>query len=182
MTRTLLRAGRDLAAGGLLLAALTACTPSAAPTPQPTATAAFTSDAEAFAAAEETYRAYTAAMNAVDLANPESLENLYRYSTGEFQAADKETYSKLHAQGLRMTGEVRVTKFQGTEFDVQARTIEARICVDVSRSDVVDASGHSHVAADRPDMNALRVRFEADGHSTRIARAERDDEGSCVIQ
>lgn len=179
MTTTLLRTGSSLAAAGLLIGMLSACTPEPKPIPKPTKTAAFATDEEAFAAAEQTYQAYTEAMNSVDLANPATFDSLYQYSTGDFRAADKETYSTLHAEGLRMIGQVRVAKFQGVTFDQQSQDVEAQVCVDVSQSDVVDAAGESKVSPNRPDMNPLRVYFEAEKDSVLIARAERDEGITC---
>ena len=182
MTTTLARTGSALAAAGLLIGMLSACTPEAEPTPKPTKTAAFASDEEAFAAAEETYRAYTGAMNAVDLADPASFEVLYRYSVGDFQAADRRTYSELHAEGLRMTGEVRLASFEGLRFDAQEQQVIAHVCVDVSNSDVVNETGQSQVSPDRPALNSLMVDFRAQGDTMLIARAERDESRSCEEQ
>ncbi|MGX1793914.1 hypothetical protein ACWIDW_13330 [Microbacterium sp. NPDC055312] len=179
MTTTLVRTGSAFAAAGLLIGMLSACTPEPKPTPKPTKTAAFATDEEAYAAAEETYRAYTDAMNAVDLADPATFNALYRHSIGDFQAADRRTYSALHAEGLRMTGEVRLASFEGTGFDPEEAKASAHVCVDVSDSDVVDGAGQSQVAPDRPSMNSLTVEFRAKGDTMLIARADRDETRSC---
>ena len=171
-----------MAVAGLLVGMLSACTPEAKPTPEPTKTAAFATDEEAFAAAEETYRAYTDAMNRVDLSDPATFDRMYAFSTGDFQTSDRETYSQLHAENLRMIGEVHVARFEGTEFDEATGTVEAQICIDVSESDVIDSTGQSRVAPDRPDMNPLHVYFQADGSQVLITRAERDGTISCVTQ
>lgn len=179
-TTNLLRTCSAFAAAGLLVGMLSACSPEETPTPEPAESSAFATDEEAFAAAEETYRAYTEAMNAVDLADPRTFELLYRYSDGAFEEADRKTYSELHAEGLRMTGQVYLVEFHGVDFHPKSGRVEARVCVDVSRSDVVDASGESRVAADRPPMNALNVDFEASGADVVIVRAERGESSRCA--
>ncbi len=70
---------------GLLIAlaiatTVSACTPEPAPTPTPTG---FASEDEAFRAAEETYRAYVDALNAVDLADPATFEPVFAWTTGD---------------------------------------------------------------------------------------------------
>ncbi|MET0860918.1 MAG: hypothetical protein ABW091_07810, partial [Microbacterium sp.] len=67
----------------LASAALSGCTPQPAPTPTPTG---FATEDEAFAAAEETYRAYVDALNQVDLSDPETFEPVYAWTTGEANA------------------------------------------------------------------------------------------------
>ncbi|GAA2901630.1 hypothetical protein [Microbacterium esteraromaticum] len=178
-TITLLRTGSAFAAAGLLVGMLSACAPESEPTPKPTTSAAFATDEEAFAAAEATYQAYTDAMNKVDLADPATFESLYAYSTGGFETADRETFSQLHAEGLRMSGQVVLVKFRGKDFDAKTARVEADVCIDVSRSDVVDSSGNSRVAPDRSDMNPLHVDFEAQGDAMLISRAERDENIKC---
>ena len=49
-------------------------------------TPGFASEEEAFAAAEETYRAYVDALNQVDLSDPETFEPVFAWTTGELNA------------------------------------------------------------------------------------------------
>ncbi len=76
----------------------TACQPE--PTPTPTGPA-FASEDEAFAAAEETYRAYVDALNQVDLSDPETFEAVYAWTTGEANAGEK----NLSPQWLQTGGQ-----------------------------------------------------------------------------
>ena len=92
-------------AASLLLTSIvvTACAASpegesASPTPM------FASDEEAFAAAEATYRAYVDALNAVDLADPGTFDDVFIWTSGELNAADRKLLSAHHAAGVRKTG------------------------------------------------------------------------------
>ena len=161
----------------LTSALVVGCSP--APEPTPTPTAAFASEEEAFAAAEETYRAYNDAFNAVDLSDPGTFERLYELSSGDFETADRETLSKLHAANYEFTGEMTVAKFRGVESDSSIKQVVAEVCIDVSKTDVVDQAGASVVNADRPAMNPLRVTFVFAKDRWLIDRADRDLEISC---
>ncbi|GAB2691918.1 hypothetical protein BKA24_002289 [Microbacterium marinum] len=126
---------------------LSACAPPA-PEPSPTATG-FASEEEAFAAAEETYRAYVDALNDVDLADPQTFEPLFALTTGELNDLDRRTFSEMHAAGQSVSGETRILAINGLRSDGNEVDIES--CIDVSNVDVRDANGTSLVSADRPD-------------------------------
>ncbi len=85
----------------LVLAAVTlsACAPT--PTPSPTPTAAFASEEEAFAAAEEVYRAYIAASNDVDFQDPSTFEPLADYTTGDYYL-DEAQAAEIKALGAEL--------------------------------------------------------------------------------
>lgn len=126
---------------------------SSAPDPEPSPTPAFASEEEAFAAAEETYRAYNDAGNAA--------EDASRFLTGAALDSDVETNRLLEQRNLVMSGPSTVTSFRGTEAAWSARiaTIEAEICLDVSRSRVLDAHGADVTPLDRSDTWLLLVTF-----------------------
>lgn len=156
---------------------LAACTPE--PEPTPTKTALFASDEEAFAAAEETYRAYTDALNEVDTSDPKTFEPMFAFATGNFLAADKETFSQLHAESLMTTGEMKVAQFIPVSSKKPFDNAVAIVCVDVSATDVVDQEGESRVSPTRPDLNPLTVTFVASGGEMLISHASRDETGAC---
>ena len=155
-----------LALVALALAGIVAgCAPTPASTPTPTS--GFASDAEAFAAAEETYRAYVDALNRVDLSDPETFEDVYAWTTGELNASDRHGLSGYHADGLRVTGEsvIQVLEPRATT----SNWTELAACLDVSSVEVVDAAGESLVDADRADVQTLTVRLvEADESPTNM--------------
>ncbi len=75
--------------------------------PDPEPTPLFSSEEEAFAAAEETYRAYVDALNQVDLSDPETFEEVYAWTTGELNASDRKGLSD-HADGGIVGGDSNV--------------------------------------------------------------------------
>lgn len=133
----------------------TACQPE--PTPTPTGPA-FASEDEAFAAAEETYRAYVDALNQVDLSDPETFEAVYAWTTGDFRASEKKTLSEMHAESWSVSGEsivARIDKLPITSNYSSSLSLGA--CVDVSSVTLVDSDGVSQVSQDRPLVQMTQV-------------------------
>lgn len=145
---------------GILLVALCAvlisgCAPQ--PTSDATPVPTFTSDADAFAAAEATYRAYVDALNQVDLADPETFEAVYAWTTGDFNASEREGFSQMHADGWRVGGRSLVLRTQPATGD---EGVELLACVDVSGITLENADGVSQVSPERPARYAMSVEFE----------------------
>lgn len=140
---------------GMLVLGLAGCTQ---PEPaDPTPTPAFSSDEEAFAAAEETYRAYVDALNQVDLSDPETFEAVYGWTTGEANANERKSLSQMHADGWVVNGDTAVVGFHPGA--LTHGTIDAVVCSDVSAVNVMNADGESMVSPDRPTAYALQVTF-----------------------
>ncbi|UNK72589.1 hypothetical protein [Microbacterium sp. H1-D42] len=175
----LIRAGAALIAGGLMLGMLSACSP-AEPEPTPTRTALFAGEDEAFAAAEETYRAYNDALNEVDTEDPHTFEYALKHSTGDFESRDRKNLSTMHAEGYKMTGDSVVQSFAGESYDSSEGVVVGIVCIDVSETDIVDSSGGSVVADDRPDVYGATVTFIAKGERLLISRADKAEDGQCV--
>ncbi|MFB7890854.1 hypothetical protein ACFC1I_01460 [Microbacterium sp. NPDC056044] len=143
------------ALSGLLVLALAGCT---TPGPaEPTPTSGFSSEEEAFTAAEETYRAYVDALNQVDLSDPETFEAVYGWTTGEANANERKSLSQLHADGWVVAGDTTVTGFHPGA--VTGGIVDAVVCSDVSDVQVTDATGQSVVPDNRPSQYALQVTF-----------------------
>lgn len=139
---------------------LAGCAP--VPTPTPTPTAAFASKEEAFAAAEETYRAYTDALNDVDPADPATFEATYEFSSGSVRTADRENFSEMHAEGQTIEGDADVSLVVGQEATAPYSLIVSIICVDVRDVVIRDAAGASIVNPNRPDVYQIEATFKAD--------------------
>lgn len=139
------------AAALLALAALTACMPDPAPTPSPTG---FASDEEAFAAAEDTYRAYIDALNArrddeASVPSPES------FLTGAALTAAIDTDTEFRETGMKLVG---VTDIAGIKtIDATRDSASIGVCLDASNTRVVDASGTDITPPDRQDRLGLIV-------------------------
>ena len=80
------RVARVTLALAIVLGMATGCQPE--PEPSPTGPV-FATEEEAFAAAEETYRAYVDALNQVDLSDPETFEAVYAWTTGDANAGER---------------------------------------------------------------------------------------------
>lgn len=144
------------AAAALLITAtfgMAACAPEPEPTPTPTG---FASEAEAFAAAEETYRAYVDALNQVDLSDPDTFEPVFAWTTGEANAAARESFSQMHADGWTVGGVSTPTVVEALDSTSGLEEVDLAVCVDVSTVTLVDASGDSVVAPDRRDLQSMR--------------------------
>ena len=134
---------------------LAGCTPEpldADPTPT------FTSESEAFAAAEATYRAYVDALNDVDLSDPETFEAVYSWTTGEANAEARTRFSEMHASGWRVDGESIAQTVELASVDSGAVRLD--VCLDVSDVTLVDEDGTSVVSDDRPDVQSMLVTLD----------------------
>ncbi|WP_243075190.1 hypothetical protein [Microbacterium sp. SS28] len=140
-------------AAGIAAGMVTGCSPEPAPEDSP----AFATEEEAFAAAEETYRAYVDALNQVDLSDPETFEDVYAWTTGDLNASDRKGLSKYHADGSTVTGSSEIALIEPGEIDHQTLNIQMSVCLDVSAVDVRDASGASLVSPDRTAVQSLTV-------------------------
>lgn len=172
--------GRIAAAtiAGAWVIATVGCSPEPAPVPSPTP--AFTDEADAFAAAEKVYRAYNDALNEVDPADPNTFEPLYALSSGDFEAADRENFSVMHAEGHEISGSARIVSFTGISATPTFEQVVATTCLDVSDVRITDRDGASLVSETRPDIYALNLTFLASDGIATIDSASRTEDNSCV--
>lgn len=134
---------------------LSGCTP--APESTPTPSPAFTSDEEAFAAAEATFSAYTAATNRTDLREPTTFEEVYVWLTGDAATSARENYSRLQAEGITRSGDSTFDRMTLQEY--KAGRVMANLCLDVSKVALIRPDGTSAVPADRPPRQPVDVVF-----------------------
>lgn len=149
----------------LLLASVIALTGCLAPAPEPTPTptAVFESEEEAFAAAEETYRAYVEALNEVNLDEPSTFEPLFALTTGALNAETRKTFSQMHADGWTVSGPTLAPVVEARVAEPgNLSVLEVAVCQDVSDVAVIDAEGQSVVSPDRPDMQSMLATLVAD--------------------
>ncbi len=159
------------------VALLVGCTPDPVPTPTPTA--AFASEEEAFAAAEATYRAFTARLNDVDTTDPQTFEPLFELSSGEFEAADREAYANMHTNQVVVEGETKIISFVGTRSLEPFKVVDANVCLDVSEVHVTDSAGSSLVSPDRPSVYGLAITFVLERQHLTINSASIDTDMTC---
>ena len=128
-----------------IVASLAACAP--AEQPEPTPTAAFASDDEAFAAAEETYRAYVDALNeARDGGEVDPMEFL----VGEALTAGIDGAQLIEDQDITITGRTELVSFAGEA--LVADVITAQACIDVADTRVTSADGTDQTPATRAEQ------------------------------
>ncbi|MBD3940822.1 hypothetical protein IF188_03785 [Microbacterium sp. NEAU-LLC] len=147
-----------------------------APEPTPTPTAVFASEAEAFAAAEETYRAYVDAENArwAD-ANSEPSPESFLVAAALDEEID--VNRQFDEAGMRATGQNRVDRVDGVEADLRAGDVSIDVCLDVTDSAVVNADGEDVTPPDRAPQLLVRADLTTVGSGLLIERTEtrRDD-------
>ncbi|WP_261167256.1 hypothetical protein [Microbacterium sp. Marseille-Q6965] len=136
--------------------ALSAC--AAEPEPEPTPTG-FTTEAEAFKAAEQTYRAYVEALNGADLQNPSTLEPVYNWLANGALEATREEFTTMSASGWTKTGTTVASFVEPVPGSFRGSALSLNACLDVSDVEVLNTDGTSVVSADRSDVQALLVDF-----------------------
>lgn len=161
-----------LAAGSLV-----ACSPEPEPTPTPTA--AFASEEEAFAAAEEVYRAYNDAGNQRLAGN--TAPNPQDFLTGVALEGDIDALQLMESEGLTLEGTVSVISFAGTAADVatSVASISAIVCLDASGTRVLNADGVDVTPATREKTVAQVVSFEGPPTRLQISAETAAESGVC---
>ncbi|MDQ1128454.1 hypothetical protein [Microbacterium sp. SORGH_AS_0888] len=104
---------------------LSGCMPEPAPSPTPTG---FADEDAAFAAAEATYRAYVDALNRVDLSDPATFEDVYRWTTGELNASDRKGLSAYHARGLNLNGASEILTLDRHQASADFNAVSLDVC------------------------------------------------------
>ncbi|MFB7252248.1 hypothetical protein [Microbacterium sp. NPDC056234] len=161
-----------LAAGSLV-----ACSPEPEPTPTPTA--AFASEEEAFDAAEEVYRAYLIAEDA--MGNEDPGEDPQSYLTGQALKDTAAAQQAFDEDGVRIVGTTTLQSFEGATADVEASVAKlvAIACIDVSESRVLDSSGSDITPVDRDTSWPLEVTFVGDRSSLLISESLTTESAGC---
>ena len=122
-----------LAPVALVLALVTGMATGCFAQPEPEETPPFASEEEAFAAAEETYRAYVDALNQVDLSDPETFEDVYAWTTGDANAGARESFSQMHADGWVVSGAIGSHTIEPESLSKADRNVvQLAVCLDVS--------------------------------------------------
>jgi hypothetical protein len=124
--------------------------PSAPPTPTAL------SEAEAFAAAEATYRGYVDAGNA-ERAGRKPAGRPLSFLVGAAVSDELAGQRYLSEKHWTPTGDVVVAAFRGTRSD--ADTVWARTCLDVSGGDVLNPDGDIVTPTTRRDRQPIDLEF-----------------------
>lgn len=170
LQRTATHSLSGLGALALIAGAVAGCAPTPAPTPTPTA--AFASEEEAFAKAEEVYRAYIDALNAYRAG--EAGPSPDKFLTGELLDSEIAASEEMEKSGTRIVGETRITKFNGTTSDIHSSvgSIEATACLDVTSARAIDDTGADVTTPGRSDLYAIHVTFVGSRSSLLVSEYE----------
>jgi hypothetical protein len=173
MSRVVRTVAATLAACALTLGA-TACSPEPAATPSASATG-FTDEAEAFAAAEATYRAYVDAVNE-RRRDPESTPDPQSFLTGAALEEEIATQRELKSRNLTIKGDSAVLSISLKE--VTEAEVTLLVCLDASEGRVFDSSGSDVTPSNRTEVLGLDVKVLADTQPMLIAESNASD-ASC---
>lgn len=166
----------------MLLLALVATTMSGCapePQPSPTPTPAFASEEEAFAAAEEVYRAYNEAVNAERRGDADAEPR--DYLVGLALDGDTNARQILGGEGLVISGNGVIADVarERAEIAHSEVLIEIRVCLDVSSTSVLDESGTDVTPVARQLRVPLRITMTESAHGLVISESTTDEGDSC---
>ncbi|WP_158685269.1 hypothetical protein [Microbacterium halophytorum] len=100
---------------------------------------------------------YIEATNAVNFGDPSTAEPVFDWLTGQALADEREAFSNAHAERASRSGESTVTLFELAQSGDASEAIEAYVCLDVSGVEILNESGDSVVAPDRPNVQSVAV-------------------------
>lgn len=162
----------------LTVGLLSACTPEPEPTPTPTA--AFASEEEAFAAAEEVYRQYNDAGNA-QRNDPTTESDPQDYLIGSALEGYLEGREYLRSLDQTLVGDTRVLAFLGSEaqLEIDSATVTATVCLDVSETRVLNSDGTDVTPESRPQVVSQQVVMIATGPSFLISTEAQGEAELC---
>lgn len=135
--------------------------PVASPTATPPGPAAAEADV---ASAKQAYVDYAAAISALDLADPASLDLLLSHTTGEQRDYDEKFYGQLFGKGWSREGAVRVTTLEAAA-PATSDSISLATCLDVSALHFYDENGVENKPSRGAEMVAATATLveQADG-------------------
>lgn len=135
----------------LILTALCLTSCATEPAPRPSPTAAFSSEEEAFAAAEEVYRKYNSAGN--------EGQDVTEFLVGAALESDIQSKRYLDENRLRLDGDSTIIEIKGTKSAISSSvgSVVIEVCLDVSASRVLDSAGNDVTPADRENRWVLSV-------------------------
>jgi hypothetical protein len=129
----------------------------------------FASEEEALAAAEKAYAEYLRVSDEILIDGGNDPRRLLDVATEGVYQAELDGFNQVHAQGWHSTGGSTADHFRIEQFNPRDKVdvLTAYLCSDVSRVDVLDASGASVVSPTRPNRTAFEVSFSyREGSST----------------
>lgn len=159
------------------LGALAGCSPTPEPSPSPTA--AFASEEEAYAAAEETYRAYIAAVNA-ERAGDDAIDP-HSFLTGKVLEAEIRSADELETAGTHIEGVTVVSSFLGTATDLASpvAVVRAQVCLDITDARAINGDGIDVTVDGRSDIYGVDVTLTGSSSALLISEYEIATDAEC---
>ncbi|MGM7677412.1 hypothetical protein [Microbacterium sp. A94] len=168
---------RMLALLTLAAGTLCACTPT--PAPSPTPTAAFANEEEAFAAAEEIYRAYTHALNSQrsGIASSDPAGFLVGAALEEHLSSERD----LAERKITLEGDTVLEQLVDVEADLDSDpiTLIGVVCLDIGDTRVIGEDGTDLTPALRAPQAALQIQFMAVDDTFSISDSTVDEGSEC---
>jgi hypothetical protein len=136
--------------------------------PPTVAAQVFATEAEALAAASEAFTAYQALSTTIGHEGGVSPERMSAVAIGEALSAEIASLKRLSDRDVRGVGDLRFDSLKLQSANLETGTTTTYVCLDVSQTDVVDATGASTVRPDRPVRYPLQVSFVFDSSVGRL--------------
>jgi hypothetical protein len=147
----------------VILAGCTKADPIVTPTPTPSSTPLFASEADALEAATAAYAAYVTLSDKIFSSGGVDADRLKSVATGKQLDANLAGFAEAESLHYRSSGNTTFDTVSVQRFDPGSNGGEPEIvlylCEDVSQVDVVDGQGISVVSPDRPDRAGYEVAF-----------------------
>ncbi len=139
----------------------------------------FASEEEAFAAAEEVYRAYNDELDQL-LAGDEQADPL-QYLTGSAYELELTGLRDLDVADLNVVGKSRLVSLDGVEVMGQGRDVKivGLACVDSSELRLLDENGNDITPESRDDISVTRATFIQQDGILLISERQFERVGSC---
>lgn len=161
----------------LVAGVIAGCTPE--PTPQSSPTLLFSTEQEAFAAAEAVFREYNSAL--INWRTDENGADPLEFVTGKAYEGSLEALRHLEANGFHFIGESRIISIQriGADLEAPAPEVVTHVCVDNSSVRVVDRDGVDVTPVTRDGVAAFEITFVVIEGDWRISQSQLHESGTC---
>lgn len=174
MGRVKSRVVSAVAALAVVATMATGCLPQPAPEPTP----AFSSEKEAFAAAEATYRAYVDAVNA-RRENERAEPDPASFLSASALEAHIETQQEFDQNGVHLTGDTSILGISEESADLESGEISITVCLDSSDTHLVDENGNDVTPTDRPELTSIAVTMRSIATNVTIEKSDTRELGAC---
>ncbi|SDN00741.1 hypothetical protein SAMN05216368_103189 [Cryobacterium flavum] len=144
-------------------------TPVAVASPEPTVTPpVFASNDEALAAATAAFGEYQSMSNTIAHEGGADPERISDFAVGKVLESELGIYKTLSSGGLHLIGNLAFDSLSIQSADLESGEVVAYVCLDVSGTDVVDATGLTVVPPGRPGRYPIQVSLLRDSASDRL--------------